>query len=660
VSNHLGSELRHSKYRLLGLVGQGQFGRVFCAVHRQTGKLVALKNLERERFPTNKFLRELRILLSLQHPNIVTCQALEQTATGRCLVMDYCEGGTLRSLMQEDVRLSLPQSLKLVADILAGLAHAHERGVVHCDIKPENILLNVIQTGWDARISDFGIARISQELNNQDFGNTGSPAYMAPERFYGQYSLTSDLYSVGVLLFELLAGHRPFSGTPTELMSAHLNRPVQFPESISSVWHPFLTKALRKLSARRFQSAGEMLAALQIAAVEASGFWLDQQTAHQPLLQPTPSPFTSRLFPKHQVSLESPLTALAAIQPIPQPIADAAVPAPIYLYYAEKQQIVVQIVEWQDSGTVGLESLPSQAFLGGSFSSQKWQIAFQNVPVKAIVPCPQGCFVVTQTSLHLLPLPNDAAAALTSPPIFEFSQNSLVAIDPQGRWMTLLTINAELAEGLLTFHALSGDAPTLSPDPIRLPLEGYELSSLQLLALDGGHVAVVAESLLPRQGLPHRQDRSAHPKNFAAKNFAGTLMQVFTRRGTSVGTLNLPVRVGKLTRTSTPYQLMAVDRQDPHSVLLIDLKPYRISRLGVNVQPSYLISTAWGYLLADQQGEIVALDREGRHSGQLQAECPITATAFVSPHHLFVATWQEQQGYLYVVDLREANLDILF
>ena len=96
----MNSKVKRSKYRILGLVGQGQFGRVFCGCHRKTGKIVALKDLDQYRFPTNKFLRELRFLLSLQHPNIVTCHALEHTPTGRYLVMDYCEGGTLRTLME--------------------------------------------------------------------------------------------------------------------------------------------------------------------------------------------------------------------------------------------------------------------------------------------------------------------------------------------------------------------------------------------------------------------------------------------------------------------------------------------------------------------------------------------------------------------------------
>ena len=253
--SQLGTEQKRSKYRLLGLVGQGQFGQVYCAAHRQTGRLVALKDLNLHRFTTHIFLLELRFLLSLQHPNIVTFQSLEHTATGRYLVMDYCEGGTLRSLMSEDGGLNLPQSLKLVADILMGLEHAHQRNIVHCDIKPENILLSVTAASWTARISDFGIARLSQEMSEQDLGNTGSPAYMAPERFYGQYSLTSDLYSVGILLYELIAGYRPFSGTPAELMSAHLNRQVKFPDTIPELWRPLIGTALQKLSARRFQSA---------------------------------------------------------------------------------------------------------------------------------------------------------------------------------------------------------------------------------------------------------------------------------------------------------------------------------------------------------------------------------------------------------------------
>ena len=261
---HWRKELPPSKYRILKLVGEGQFGRVFCAVHQETGHLVALKELDRQ-IPTHKFLRELRFLLSLQHPNIVTCQALEHTPTGRYLVMDYCEGGTLRNLMESEVQLSLVQSLKLIADVLRGLEHAHSRGIIHCDIKPENILLSLHTKGWIARISDFGVARLTQELGSDNLGDTGSPAYMAPERFYGQYLPSSDLYAVGVMMFELAVGTRPFSGLPGEIMLAHLNQPVKVPNTVPFLLRSTILTALQKLPARRFASATEMLKSVRLA-----------------------------------------------------------------------------------------------------------------------------------------------------------------------------------------------------------------------------------------------------------------------------------------------------------------------------------------------------------------------------------------------------------
>jgi len=257
-----------SKYHILRLVGQGQFGRVFCALHRETRCLVALKEIARQS-STSKFLRELCFLLSLEHPNIVTCQAIEHSQTKRYLIMDYCEGGTLRDLIRPDV-LSLAQRLKLIADVLVGLDHAHSRGIVHCDIKPENILLSWHNPSWIARISDFGIARFNQELSSESLGDTGSPAYMAPERFYGQYSPASDLYAVGVMLFELVVGYRPFSGLPGELMSAHLNQAVKVPDSVPFLLKTIILTAMQKLPARRFASAAEMLQSLNLA-VEVEG-----------------------------------------------------------------------------------------------------------------------------------------------------------------------------------------------------------------------------------------------------------------------------------------------------------------------------------------------------------------------------------------------------
>jgi serine/threonine-protein kinase len=246
-----------SKYRILGLVGRGQFGKVLCARMRDTGKLVALKELENKRFPTSKLLRELRFLLTLEHENIVSCTALVHHQNYRYLVMDYCEGGTLRDLMNYPKALSVQQCFDLVNDILLGLEHAHGANIIHCDIKPENVLLKITAKGWKAKISDFGIARLSQEIDS-DGSNTGSPGYMAPERFYGQFSAASDLYAVGIILYELLVGKRPFSGMPTELMNAHLNQRVIVPETLPRSLQMVIARSLEKLPKRRYTSAKEM------------------------------------------------------------------------------------------------------------------------------------------------------------------------------------------------------------------------------------------------------------------------------------------------------------------------------------------------------------------------------------------------------------------
>ncbi len=257
----------HSKYQNIELIGQGQFGKVFRALENKTGTLVALKELDRQRFPTKKFLQELSFLVSLQHLNIVTCRGLEYSPTGRYLIMDYCEAGTLRDLMESETQISLSQYLHLAIDILTGLEYIHDRGIIHCDLKPENILLKKIDGNLVACIADFGIARLysSNVKSDPEFSQLGSPAYMAPERFYGRYSPASDIYAIGIILFELVIGDRPFLGIPQEIIHAHLNQQVILATSIPLLLRSAITKALEKLPNKRFSSAGEFLKALQLA-----------------------------------------------------------------------------------------------------------------------------------------------------------------------------------------------------------------------------------------------------------------------------------------------------------------------------------------------------------------------------------------------------------
>ena len=260
--------MRLSQYRVLGKVGCGQFGQVFSAIDTKTGQMYALKYLPRGQSSTHRFLRELRYLVTLKHPRIVTCHSILYDTTERYLVLNYCEGGTLHDYLSKNEQISVPVALGFVRDVLLSLQEVHSKGIIHCDIKAQNILLTLNKQGWSACLADFGIARALDEINSYTVGRgyTGSPAYMAPERFYGKYSVASDIYSVGILLYELLVGHRPFSGTPNHLAIAHLNQPISIPVAVPSSLHPILSQALAKLPQRRFTSAFQMAQALQKAS----------------------------------------------------------------------------------------------------------------------------------------------------------------------------------------------------------------------------------------------------------------------------------------------------------------------------------------------------------------------------------------------------------
>jgi serine/threonine-protein kinase len=270
------------QYEIMKLIGQGQFGKVFQAIDINTGNTVALKEIEYHRFPTHKFLREVHFLVMLQHPNIVACQAIKHTKSARYIVMDYCEGGNLREWLDTQENICINKVLPIITDILTGLKYAHDKGIVHCDLKPENILLSQDGVRQKAMISDFGIAKLVHDEKPELMGVTGSPAYMAPERFYGKYSPSSDLYAVGVILFEMLTGDRPFSGLPGQLMIDHLNQTIQVPLTIPFLVRKIITKALQKLPQKRFSSAQEMLESIYLAAEVENSLTTNELDISQP------------------------------------------------------------------------------------------------------------------------------------------------------------------------------------------------------------------------------------------------------------------------------------------------------------------------------------------------------------------------------------------
>lgn len=271
-----------SDYRLLGLVGQGQFAQVYSAVHRRTGKIVAIKKI---RHTATQADQEALILAQISPPNpthlnLVSAQAIFHTSTGYQFILDYCESGTLRSHLNATLTAPLPlsETKSLVTDILHGLSHLHHQGITHNDLKPENILLTLTPSSsyfpispssplctsppLTAKITDFGHARLIPS-HPHPLSEIGSPTYAAPERFSGHSSTASDLYAVGIILYEMLLGDRPFSGDPDTLRQAHQTQPVPLPEELTPTARHLLTTALHKQPHQRFTNAETMLTALQ-------------------------------------------------------------------------------------------------------------------------------------------------------------------------------------------------------------------------------------------------------------------------------------------------------------------------------------------------------------------------------------------------------------
>ena len=388
-----------SKYKILQLIGKGQFGKVFAAIDKQNCQLIALKELDRKHLPTNTFLRELHFLVSLNHPNIVQCQGIEHYLHNRYLVMDYGEGGTLRHLIDSRFQLTLDCSLKLIVDILKGLEYAHNRGIIHRDIKPENIILQISDRGWTAKISDFGIAKLYQEINlNLSMGDTGSPAYMSPEQFYGQYTYSCDLYAVGVILYELVVGKRPFSGIPKDLMSAHLNQSVVIPPTIPFLVRSAISKSLQKLPHRRFVSASSMIQALQLA---------------RDALKESYSP------PKISLDLEIPLLDLISTEVLPELITHLAI-ASNKVYLGARERLYIDCGDRSED------------------IQHKWKIPLDASLCKLEIK-DRGCFITTKSSLYYLPLDTKTEQfkffAEKFLPILSFPTHNLVStINPEATW----------------------------------------------------------------------------------------------------------------------------------------------------------------------------------------------------------------------------------
>jgi serine/threonine-protein kinase len=267
------------QYRIESVLGAGSAGVVHRAI-RSDGVRVALKLLHgdalRREDLRRRFEREAKALAAAAHPNVLSVLELGQDASGLYLVTELLEGRTLESLVQES-RLAPDLALAIADQILAGLGHAHSLGILHRDVKPENVYLERTSSGMRAKLLDFGLAKFhdqttwgQQSMLTQEGTLLGSPAYMAPEAVFGPtVDARTDVYSSGVLLFELLTGTWPFVAEEiVDILRMHAIDPAP-PLSAARpdvTFHPDLEKliarALAKRPEDRWADANEMRAAL--------------------------------------------------------------------------------------------------------------------------------------------------------------------------------------------------------------------------------------------------------------------------------------------------------------------------------------------------------------------------------------------------------------
>ena len=267
------------RYKLTGVLGKGAMGIVYEAIDPQLARRVAIKTMriadaspEQIANYERRFLTEARSAARLRHPGIVSVYDWGSEDDSAYLVMEKIKGVNLRKCLDQGVRFSVHGAADIVRQVLQALAHAHEQKVVHRDIKPENILLDAEGV---VRLTDFGIAKIQDGADNGTVVSgmvIGTPRYMSPEQVQGEeVDARSDLFSAGVLLYELMAGRPPFHGdNAVALVHAILREPpptlVTNEPSLSPVWDKLMAKALAKRAEDRFQRAEAFLAALNHAA----------------------------------------------------------------------------------------------------------------------------------------------------------------------------------------------------------------------------------------------------------------------------------------------------------------------------------------------------------------------------------------------------------
>ena len=253
-------------YKILDIIGKGGMAKIYTAIHIPLNRVVVIKEMGRSE-SRRRFKQEALMSASLEHPNIVNTYDYFSIGSSCYLVLEYIDGLNLAEIIEHTAPLH-PQVAALIArEICLAIRHAHNNGIIHRDIKPTNILISL---RGDVKISDFGVARGEDSPHLTSTGTVvGTPFYMSPEQAEGkQLTLQSDIYSLGIVLYEMVTGKKPFSGGSSQAIAAKVIR-SKYPAPYYKDPHHSLRlsriikKAMRKNLNRRYQTIDQMCDALE-------------------------------------------------------------------------------------------------------------------------------------------------------------------------------------------------------------------------------------------------------------------------------------------------------------------------------------------------------------------------------------------------------------
>jgi len=276
------------KYQVISELGEGAMGKVYKCYDPDFQRMVAVKTVHKALLDSSpscefreRFRNEMRAAGKLSHPNIVAVFDAGEKDGCPFFVMEFVEGQELRHMLDEATPFTIDQSLSIIKGVLSGLARIHQNGITHRDLKPANIF---IASDGVAKIADFGIAKLDSSEMTQVGTIIGSPKYMSPEQCVGEPAdARSDLFAVGIILYELLTGTYCFSADSTtaitqKIINVNASPPSRVLSGLPKNLDGVIKKALAKKTVDRFQSADEFLAALELGSKRkmssGSGLWL--------------------------------------------------------------------------------------------------------------------------------------------------------------------------------------------------------------------------------------------------------------------------------------------------------------------------------------------------------------------------------------------------